>query len=488
MTPILLSNLRVEKLTTNNDYLGIIEKGNIIKDFLIGNKKQFDEIKMFSLYGDWGSGKSSLMKYLEHELKNEFNTFFYEAWEFEKDENLSMSLLEFITSKSIDTGENLYEDVLKYGSRILRGMGKSIKLNIPLFPNGPGIELSPSAFIEEVTAKEDLTFLKALDEFKINFRRLEDKITREGMPQYNIIFIDDLDRCEPQQVLNLMSAIKLFFTYGQKTIFFCGIDKKAVEQAVKTKYGKVIKANEYLEKIYDISFSMPEHNDLLKLINHYFDETQYKFGDNSIAINHRINGFFNALEFTNPRRVKKVLNKFQMFRNFSVISNKSEIPNIDMRNNIEKSFFETILILYLIILHEFYTDEFADFLNFEKKKDIYTRALKTNPSSIPNLNKVLLTNFSKKAFGSICSEFIATPSNNKIIQFSFFVCLSPMKIQSLNLNALLTKNAQEIVVTEKHIDFLFYKYVNNEDILILLDSATRNMTFHIAKNMVKNLL
>jgi hypothetical protein len=487
MKPILLSNLRIEKLTIDNDYLGIIEKGNIIKDFLIGNKKQFNEIKMFSLYGDWGSGKSSLMKYLEHELKNDFNTFFYEAWEFEKDENLSMSLLEFITSKSSDSSEDLYEDVLKYGGRILRGMGKSIKLNIPLFPNGPAIELNPSAFIEEVSKKDELTFLEALDKFKSNFRRLEDKITREGMPQYNIIFIDDLDRCEPQQVLNLMSAIKLFFTYGQKTIFFCGIDKKAVEQAVKTKYGKVIKANEYLEKIFDISFSMPDHNDLLKLINHYFDETQYNFGENSIAINHRINNFFNALEFTNPRRVKKVLNKFQMFRSFSAVSNKSEIPNIDMKDGVARSFFETILILYLIIIHEFYTKEFNDFLNFEKKKDIYTKALK-NPDSVSNLNQAILKNFSQKAFGSIYEEAKSNPLNNSFFQWLFYICLSPIKIQSLTLDVLLTKSAQQLVVTEKHIDFLFYKYVNNEEVSVLLESTTRNMTFSIAKGMVKNLL
>lgn len=230
--PILLSNLRIEKLTSNNDYLGVIEKGSIIKDFLIGSKEQFNEIKMFSLYGEWGSGKSSLMKYLENELKGEFNTFFFEAWEYEKDENLSISLLEYISLKTTNPTDELYDNILKYGGRILRGMGKSVKMNVPLFTNGPTIELNPSAFVEEITKKGDLTFFTALEEFKSNFRRLEDNITRANMPKYNIVFIDDLDRCEPQQVLNLMSAIKLFFTYGQKTIFFCGIDKKAVEAAV----------------------------------------------------------------------------------------------------------------------------------------------------------------------------------------------------------------------------------------------------------------
>ena len=130
--PKLLSNLPIEDLTSETDYLGIIDKGDLIKAFLVGNKDQFHEIKMFSLYGEWGSGKSSLMKYLEKELKTDFNTFFFEAWEFEKDENLAMSLLENITSKNIDPTEQFCSDILKYGGRILRGLGKSIKLNIPL--------------------------------------------------------------------------------------------------------------------------------------------------------------------------------------------------------------------------------------------------------------------------------------------------------------------------------------------------------------------
>ena len=100
--PKLLANLPIANLTKENDYLGVLEKGNLISTFLKGNKERFEEIKMFSLYGEWGSGKSTLMKYLEKDLNNEFNTFFFEAWQFEKDENLALSLLEFMNAKNID--------------------------------------------------------------------------------------------------------------------------------------------------------------------------------------------------------------------------------------------------------------------------------------------------------------------------------------------------------------------------------------------------
>lgn len=490
--PRLLSNLPIEDLTNETDYLGIIDKGDLIKTFLVGNKDQFDEIKMFSLYGEWGSGKSSLMKYLEKELKEEFNTFFFEAWEFEKDENLAMSLLEFITSQKNDLTEEFYSDVLKYGGRILRGLGKSIKLNIPLFPNGPGIELDSSAFVEELSKNEELTFYKALENFKREFVSLEDNLTKGDKPKYNIVFIDDLDRCEPEQVLNLLSAIKLFFTYGKKTIFFCGIDKKAVEQAVKTKYGEIVKANEYLEKIFDISFSMPENDDLLKMISYYFDSTVYELGGDIEPINSRVSCFFQYLEFTNPRRVKKVLNKYQVLRNIKLLSlpeKYSPFPNIDEKDGVQNSYFETFLVLYLIILHEFYPEYFAVFLDFNFKSKKYFENLDKNSE----LSSGSRTRTKRIIKNSAISTFSRTPlktiSFEEYIYESFSICIAPSNIEKLS--DLLFYDKEEIVgmiVGDNKIETLFYKYISENYINVRNDEFLSHSSFLSIKRLVKNAL
>jgi hypothetical protein len=490
--PRLLSNLPIEDLTSETDYLGIIDKGDLIKTFLIGNKDQFDEIKMFSLYGEWGSGKSSLMKYLEKELKGDFNTFFFEAWEFEKDENLAMSLLEYITSKNIDVTEQLCSDILKYGGRILRGLGKSIKLNIPLFPNGPGVELDPSAFVEEISKNEELTFYKALESFKTEFIRFEDEITNGDKPKYNIVFIDDLDRCEPEQVLNLLSAIKLFFTYGEKTIFFCGIDKKAVEQAVKTKYGEIVKANEYLEKIFDISFSMPEYDDLQKLINHYFDNTIYELEADKREINYKVSDFFQYLEFTNPRRVKKVLNKYQILRNIKTLSlpeKYSPFPNIDEKDGFQKSYFETFLVLYLIILHEFYPEYFAVFLDFNFKSKKYFESLDRNSELSPgskSRTRNIIKNISISTFSRTSLKII---SFEEKIYASFSGCIAPSNIEKLSES--LFNNKDEIVgmiVGDNKIEILFYKYISENYINVSKDEFLSHSSLLSIKKLIKNAL
>lgn len=489
--PRLLSNLPIDDLTSETDYLGIIDKGDLIKTFLIGNKDQFHEIKMFSLYGEWGSGKSSLMKYLEKELKTDFNTFFFEAWEFEKDENLAMSLLEFITSKNIDPSEQLCSDILKYGGRILRGLGKSIKLNIPLFPNGPGVELDPSAFVEELSKNEELTFYKALESFKIEFIRFEDEITNGKKPKYNIVFIDDLDRCEPEQVLNLLSAIKLFFTYGKKTIFFCGIDKKAVEQAVKTKYGEIVKANEYLEKIFDISFSMPEYDDLLKLVSHYFDTTDYKLGAIE-PINSRVNNFFQYLEFTNPRRVKKVLNKYQILRNIKSLSlseKYSPFPNIDEKDGDQKSYFETILVLYLITLHEFYPEYFANFLDLNFKAKSYFKSLEKNNKIAVNSkshSRHVIETMSRS--NNFCTPLKAIEFKSQM-EISFSICIAPSNIEMIDLPFFYDKGEiANMIVGINKIEILFYKFISENYMAVSKDEFLSHSSLLSIKKIIKNAL
>ena len=481
----LLSNKRIEKLNEETDYLGILNKGNLIKQFLVGNTSSINEIKMFALYGDWGSGKSTLMKYLQDELEGDFNTYFFEAWEYEKDENLAMSLLEYITFESNSSSEEFYKDVLKYGGRLLRGLGKNIKLNIPLYPGGPAIDLDPSAFVEEMTNEEELSFYEALKKFKIEFQRLEDFTTKGEKPKYNIIFIDDLDRCEPEQVLNLMSAIKLFFTYGTKTIFFCGIDKSAVQAAVKTKYGKAVKSNEYLEKIFDISFSMPKEINTQKLIGHYFDNRIYSLKDEKLNINLWVDNFFQELEFYNPRKIKKVLNKFQMLRNFKSSSSSfiDDFPRIDLKSDSEKSLFETLLVLYLIILHEFYSDAFNDFLNFEKKLQIYSKALQHPENHGGALRTAISNNWSMKSFLHIQENEVGLADN-----LNFVICITPTNIDSFHINSLTKPNQNQALIGKKNIEFLFFKYINRYGFNDWTKDGSSSASFKSVKKLISDLL
>lgn len=479
----LLNNLPVEDLTSENDYLGIIDKGQIIKTFLESNTDKFKDIKMFSLYGEWGSGKSSLMKYLQKELKENFNAFFFEAWEFESDSNLSLSLLEYLISKSQDTAEEAFGDIIEVASKLFKGFSKSIRISLP------GLSIDGSKIVETLEEESEETFLQLKNKFKTEFRKWEDKKASAKNNKFNIVFIDDLDRCEPEHVLNLLSALKLFFTYGNKTIFFCGIDKKAVNEAVKTKYGKVVKANEYLEKIFDISFSMPESKDIMKLISLFFNDRKIS----EIITdpwNRFITKFFIALAFTNPRRVKKVLNKFQILR--SIKENleltekyKRHIPNIYSENS--GNIFETILVLYIIILHEFHQNYYSNLFNLRHKESILIGALKNKVST--GSYQGYLSSIGGYMNKNIIDKEIKNLDFYKAGQYDDLIfAMLPNTIIELNSNNYDKGGFESMKFSEITIEYRFLEFLINNGNIFMDKKDFSEITLSEIKNIVKSVL
>ncbi|MEZ4803365.1 MAG: P-loop NTPase fold protein [Gelidibacter sp.] len=472
----LLNNLPIEDLNSENDYLGIIDKGQIIKTFLESNKDEFKDIKMFCLYGEWGSGKSTLMKYLQKELKVSFNTFFFEAWEFESDSNLSLSLLEYLVKKSQDSTDEAFGEILEVAAKLFKGFSKSIRISVP------GLSIDGSKLVETLEEVPEETFLQLKEKFKIEFRKWEDNNTKSKKKNFNIVFVDDLDRCEPENVLNLLSALKLFFTYGEKTIFFCGIDKKAVNEAVKTKYGKVVKANEYLEKIFDISFTMPEYDDLLKLVNLYFNNVEVSSLKGKLNLN--ISSFFKVLKITNPRRIKKVLNKFQIFRSIKENNSRIRLPNIYIDN--EGNYFETILVLYFIILHEFHPKLFHRVFDMKYKesyllgvvnKSVKEGSLEGYQRTIEHLATQDLIN---KKISSI--HF----SNNQYQEFVF--SFLPNNVLQLSRNSYTNDDFLLMKVSEKNIEYRFIEYVLNNENILDYEENDSDLSMNEIKQLITKIL
>lgn len=200
-----------------------------------------------------------------------------------------------------------------------------------------------------------------------------------------------------------------------------------------------------------------------------------------------INNFFTEIDFTNPRRVKKVLNKFQMLRDFrSMKSNKIEdFPNIDMKSNSENGLFETILILYLIIIHEFFQNDFDNFLDFDKKRDIYS-SVTSSDSQYKTLNSSIQNNLSNTHFAKIYN--IISSGVSQINDVDFFICLSPINIKQISYFNLEMGKGHEIRVSGKQIDFLFFKYINKRKTIDWLQYSQNSTTLVSIKNLIKNFL
>ena len=82
-----------------------------------------------------------------------------------------------------------------------------------------------------------------------------------------VIFIDDLDRCLPEQAIGVLEAIKVFLDI-QGCIFVLGVDREIIERGIRVRYKEFALAGvasgvfpvaerDYLEKIVQIPFALP---------------------------------------------------------------------------------------------------------------------------------------------------------------------------------------------------------------------------------------
>lgn len=157
------------------------------------------------------------------------------------------------------------------------------------------------------------------------------------------IFIDDLDRCNPDNVVIMLESIKNFF--GTKNcIFVVAVDKKIVASGIQHKYGdsKFISGDDYLEKIINYSLDLkiePQHG-IQNLID-YYHQTY-----NDIIKSSKPEFLLTAFELTksqNIRCAKKILDKY-------VLVMKDPVT----------SAYDSKMILFVIILQEMFSDFYSD--------------------------------------------------------------------------------------------------------------------------------
>lgn len=240
------------------------------------------------VYGDWGSGKSTLMKMVKKSLDAEKNTLTVEfnGWLFEGYEDAKTALCGTILDE-MRTHETLFakgkEKIKALLKKVDGGklLSKGVKYGLDfLLTGGIGTvtELTLTGIICAVKQKagdvsED-EIKKVIDAFKKeetkrteikNFRKTFKEVFEDCKGERLVVFIDELDRCTPDTVLDIFEAIRLFL-YVPGTTFIIGADERLVSYAVKTKYKDIPGhdidiSKEYLEKLVQYPVKIPQLNE-----------------------------------------------------------------------------------------------------------------------------------------------------------------------------------------------------------------------------------
>ena len=235
------------------------------------------------VYGDWGSGKSSLINMSIASLKDNKDTecIYFNGWLFEDYEDAKTALLGNILDtiernrtlgdnakkciaglyKSIDKMK-LVKNAIRLGGAFLTG-GSSVVTEFAIsnaldnmIPSKDGIikEDLMEAIKSELTDKE---LREDINSFRDNF----DKLLKETQIDRLVVFIDELDRCSPDTILDTLEAIRLFLYVG-RTVFIIGADERHISYAVQTKFKEIEGTGidigkEYLEKIVQYPVRIP---------------------------------------------------------------------------------------------------------------------------------------------------------------------------------------------------------------------------------------
>ena len=235
------------------------------------------------VYGDWGSGKSSLINMSIASLKDNKDTecIYFNGWLFEDYEDAKTALLGNILDtiernrtlgdnakkciaglyKSIDKMK-LVKNAIRLGGAFLTG-GSSVVTEFAIsnaldnmLPSKDGIikEDLMEAIKSELTDKE---LREDINSFRDNF----DKLLKETQIDRLVVFIDELDRCSPDTILDTLEAIRLFLYVG-RTVFIIGADERHISYAVQTKFKEIEGTGidigkEYLEKIVQYPVRIP---------------------------------------------------------------------------------------------------------------------------------------------------------------------------------------------------------------------------------------
>ena len=280
---------------TNIDYLNFGYLVDLIVEIAMNRELTPSTI---GLYGDWGSGKSSLMKLAQDRIEElskskkkkdddtpktlciEFNGWLFEGYEDTKT-SLCGTILDTLADEKRfgpEVAEKAKELIKKIDFKKLIGKGVKFGLDY-LLTGGIGAltDLTLSSILNSLKDKSGSIESKDIEEILAKFKtegktRTEIKKFRDDFKQLLedskvenvVVFIDELDRCSPDTVLDVFEAMRLFlFVDGMS--FIIGADERLIQYAIKTKYKEVPGNNldigkEYLEKVIQYPVTIPQLN------------------------------------------------------------------------------------------------------------------------------------------------------------------------------------------------------------------------------------
>ena len=334
--------------------------------------------------GGWGHGKTTLMRAVEQRLQQppkriagqkmrRVKTIWFNAWKYPSEEKVLAGLLGALTDQmqkgNIDSQFKVLQEEYKHVAakglfgRVVDAFETAMKPeSLAKVALGDGTQATASSGTGKkgkptpmpvsslLPAKQERAFH---DEFRELFCRLshiwlhtstlgsvrdwggrevEQLLTRKQERGIVAVFLDDLDRCRPQRVIDVIEAINLFFDLPG-VCFFLGLDWERLLHALPDQLRDKDR-QAFLEKIVQISLPLPpiSQPDLVEYVKNTLSDTPIASylaseGDDGGATAARKVAQAIPVDDRRPRKIKRFLNDLSL--SLSILDNTGRLEGTD---------------------------------------------------------------------------------------------------------------------------------------------------------------
>lgn len=400
------SKLNKRSVTVHNDEPALqdaLERGVLIKE--VGEAiAHCTPPQVFGVHGDWGLGKTSFLHQVQwyltgdcpqqpegvtKEMKRQANgqggsaaaqqcgvhkaavqAVWFDAWRYQNEAAPVVALLHEMRAQ------------LTWGSRVVKAADRSAKvavrgalLSMEELTKKIGLQYSKFQQANREWEVENLAAVLPSHTLREQMRAAVEQLLprpkrRSGSPPPRlVVFIDDVDRCEPDAAYRLLEGLKIYLTLDN-CVFVLGMNQKAIEEAIAQRLkaespdDPTMRAAAYMEKLCQNVWRLPT---VRKPAEFLID--MLKGTGTSQAVLGWVRQGVEAPGYPclppNPRRLKGLANLIGRL--------SPRLPNQDGEADNEASIYEAQLLVIVAYTYQFHHDLFvrweADSSLYEKIRE-----------------------------------------------------------------------------------------------------------------------
>ena len=255
--------------------------------------------QVFGIHGDWGLGKTSFLHQVQWYLTGQcpqqseeeakradqsekgkyekiVQTVWFDAWRYQHEEVPVVALLQEMRAQ------------LSWGHQISGATARKLEIAVrgALFSMEEltkKIGVQPSKFRDASREWEAKNLAASLPSHTLRehlreaIEQLLPKKKKNFPPPRLVVFIDDIDRCEPEVAYRLLEGLKIYLTLDN-CVFILGMNQKAIEGAIGSQIKVTTdnpksRAAAYMEKLCQNVWQLPTIRDPGEILHNLLEQT-----------------------------------------------------------------------------------------------------------------------------------------------------------------------------------------------------------------------